>query len=73
MRNYTSLLKGILNSVRRAYRRRVLETHPDRLKNDASEGEKVAAAEQFRSVSVLRHPAGQIDLTVSRSITRMKS
>ncbi|KAL0953547.1 hypothetical protein HGRIS_004769 [Hohenbuehelia grisea] len=46
---------GILKSatpsdIRRAYKRRALETHPDKLGLQASDAEKEAAEAQFRSV-----------------------
>lgn len=37
--------------VRKAYRQKVLETHPDKLGPDASEQEKQEAEDQFRRVS----------------------
>jgi hypothetical protein len=41
-------------SVRRAYRKKALETHPDKLEPGASEAEKQDAEQQFHKVSVLR-------------------
>jgi curved DNA-binding protein CbpA len=39
-----------LRSVRRAYKQKVLETHPDKLPPDSTEEEKDAAHEQFSKV-----------------------
>ena len=36
--------------VRRAYRKRALETHPDKLEPGVSEGEKQDAEQQFHKV-----------------------
>ena len=38
--------------VRRAYRKKALETHPDKLEPGASEAEKQDAEQQFHKVSV---------------------
>ena len=38
--------------MRKAYRQKVLETHPDKLGPDASEQEKQEAEDQFRNVGV---------------------
>jgi curved DNA-binding protein CbpA len=37
-------------TVRRAYKQKVLETHPDKLPPDSTEKEKKAAREQFSKV-----------------------
>lgn len=37
-------------TVRRAYKQKVLETHPDKLPPDSTEEEKAAAREQFSRV-----------------------
>ena len=37
-------------TVRRAYKQKVLETHPDKLPPDSTEEEKEAAHEQFSKV-----------------------
>ncbi|KAJ2974510.1 hypothetical protein NUW54_g11883 [Trametes sanguinea] len=37
--------------VRKAYRRRALQTHPDRLPQDVSQADKKKAEEQFRLVN----------------------
>jgi len=39
-----------LSTVRKAYRRKALETHPDRLPQGASPAEKAVAEERFRKV-----------------------
>jgi curved DNA-binding protein CbpA len=39
------------SAVRRAYKQKVLETHPDKLPPDSTEWEKEAAREQFSRVS----------------------
>lgn len=36
--------------VRKAYRRKALETHPDRLPQNASAAQKAASEERFRKV-----------------------
>ena len=38
-------------AVRKAYRRKALETHPDRLPQNVTTAEKSAAEEQFRLVN----------------------
>lgn len=54
--------------VRKAYRQKVLETHPDKLVPDASELEKQEAEDQFRRVSLsllrLSFPLGLCMLTM---------
>jgi hypothetical protein len=40
----------MLEIVRRAYKRKALETHPDKLGPTADEGEKLVAEAQFRKV-----------------------
>jgi curved DNA-binding protein CbpA len=44
------VLKLNYNTVRRAYKQKVLETHPDKLPPDSTEEEKGAAREQFSKV-----------------------
>ena len=39
-----------LETVRRAYKQKVLETHPDKLPPDSTEEEKEAAHERFSKV-----------------------
>ena len=42
--------------VRKAYKRRALATHPDRLPQNVTDAEKAQANEQFRLVSLLQFP-----------------
>ncbi|KAG6817548.1 hypothetical protein H0H87_007516 [Tephrocybe sp. NHM501043] len=39
--------------IRKAYKRRALQTHPDRLVPGASEEEKASSEEQFRKVNTI--------------------
>jgi DnaJ domain len=48
----STLTNHILPSVRRAYRKKALETHPDKLEPGASEAEKQDAEQQFHKVRV---------------------
>ena len=43
----------IEHPVRKAYKKRALQTHPDRLPPGASAGDKSSAEEEFRKVSAL--------------------
>jgi DnaJ-class molecular chaperone len=40
-------------AVRKAYKRKALETHPDKLNPDAKEDERMRAETQFRKVCLL--------------------
>ena len=46
----TARIELVLWTVRRAYKQKVLETHPDKLPPDSTEEEKDAAREQFSKV-----------------------
>lgn len=45
-----SALIALATPVRKAYRKRALKTHPDRLPPQTSEADKAAASEAFRKV-----------------------
>jgi len=45
-----------LETVRRAYKQKVLETHPDKLPPDSTEEEKEAAHERFSKVCCSKIP-----------------
>jgi hypothetical protein len=50
----TARIELDLWTVRRAYKQKVLETHPDKLPPDSTEEEKDAAHEQFSKVRCLQ-------------------
>ena len=68
------VLKLELRTVRRAYKQKVLETHPDKLPPDSTEEERDAAREQFSKVrcykiTLLSSP----ELTVFRCMRLQRS
>ena len=59
--------------VRKAYKKRALLTHPDRLPPNAGEAEKLKANEQFRLVRFLKLRGGVILISWgNRSTTRTR-
>jgi len=59
--------------VRKAYKKRALQTHPDRLPAGATPEEKTASEEKFRRVRPNLLDENSLLTKVNRSITPMKS
>ena len=59
-----------MTTVRKAYKKKALKTHPDRLPAGASDEDKSAAAEEFRIVSY--SPQHHRSLTVLLSVVPMQ-
>lgn len=60
-------------TVRKAYKKRALQTHPDRLPAGATPEEKTASEEMFRRVRQNSLEENSLLIKVNRSTTPMKS
>ena len=60
-------------TVRKAYKKRALQTHPDRLPAGATPEEKTASEENFRRVRPNLLEENPLLTKVNRSITHMRS